>query len=346
MATKRNIRPNAKLFNERLELIDELLYKFGHIQSRYELQNKVNAKLQEPISIDAIDKDINEIKGQLGVYNLKHNTNIELKFNRNTGYHYSERGFRLYKNSVSDEDKNLLLLANSLFNIFNGTPLQGKFGEVVAKVMDQSLTGGLKLESLPNDFVQIENGITSKSIKWIPSLLEAIFEKNCMKIIYKGRTRDMCPYVIKQFKNKWYMVAWDYSSSHTSKTNLYALDNIEDIIGVSNKKFIVDPDFNIEDYFRYSIGIWHEHEQMPVKVKLEFYETRLFNSIQNNPLHHSQHCSLNDSKDKLTVVIEVYDGPELYNIIYNFGSSVKVIEPKSVADKIVSNAKRVLELYS
>ena len=46
MATKRNIRPNAKLYNERLELIDELLFKLGHIQSRIELHKKVNAKLQ------------------------------------------------------------------------------------------------------------------------------------------------------------------------------------------------------------------------------------------------------------------------------------------------------------
>ena len=345
MATKRNIRPNAKLFNERLELIDELLYRLVHIQSRKELHKKVNAKLQEKVTIECIDNDLSDLRDELITFNLKNNTNVELKFSRNTGYSYSERGFRLFKNSVSDDDKNLLLLANSLFNVFSGTPLQEKFSVVVKKVMAESLTGGINLATLPNEFVQVDMSLALKSTKWIPRLLEAIFEKECIEIIYKGKKRDMCPYLIKQYKGKWYMVTWDYSSSHTSKTNLYSLDNIEDILGVSNKKYIVDPDFNPADYFKYSIGIWHEHDQKPVKVVLEFLEEKLFKSIINNPLHHSQKHSLNNTGDKLIVTIEVYDSPELYSMIYSYGSNVKVLEPKSLVDKVKENTRNVLSMY-
>lgn len=345
MATKRNIRPKAKLFNERLELIDELLYRLGHIQSREELYKKVNARLQEKVTAECIDKDISELKSELITYNLRNNTNIELKFIRNVGYSYTERGFRLYKNSVSDYDKNLLLLANSLFNVFNGTPLQDKFGEVVKKVMAESLTGGTNLESIPNDFVQVDKSVSLKSTQWIPRLLEAIFEKECLEIIYKNKKRDICPYVIKQYKSKWYMVAWDYSSSHKSKTNLYAIDNIEEIVGVSGYKYIVDPDFIPEEYFKYSLGIWHEHEQKPVKVVLEFLEEKIFKSIINNPLHHSQKYSLNDTKNILTLTIEVYDCPELYSLIYSYGSNVKVLEPKSVVEKVMDTARKMVGLY-
>lgn len=98
MATKRNIRPNAKLFNERLELIDELLYRLVHIQSRIELHKKVNAKLQEKVTIECIDNDLSDLRDELITFNLKNNTNVELKFSRNTGYSYSERGFRFFKN--------------------------------------------------------------------------------------------------------------------------------------------------------------------------------------------------------------------------------------------------------
>ena len=345
MATKRNIRPNAKLFNERLELIDELLFRLVHIQSRIELHKKVNAKLQEKVTIECIDNDLSDLRDELITFNLKNNTNVELKFSRNTGYSYSERGFRLFKNSVSDDDKNLLLLANSLFNVFSGTPLQEKFSAVVKKVMAESLTGGINLETLPNEFVQVDMSLALKSTKWIPRLLEAIFEKECIEIIYKGKKRDMCPYLIKQYKGKWYMVTWDYSSSHTSKTNLYALDNIEDILGVSNKKYIVDPDFNPADYFKYSIGIWHEHDQKPVKVVLEFIENKIFKSFINNPLHHSQKHSLNNTGDKLIVSIEVYDSPELSSMIYSYGSNVKVLEPKSLVDKVKENTRNVLSMY-
>ncbi len=345
MATKRNIRPKAKLFNERLELIDELLYKLGHIPSRIELHKKVNAKLQEKVTLECIDNDISDLKDELITYNLKYKTNIELKFIRNTGYSYSERGFRLYKNSVSDADKNLLLLANSLFNVFNGTPLHDKFSEVVKKVMAESLTGGTNLEAIPNDFVQVDKSVSLKSTQWIPRLLEAIFEKDCLEIVYKSKKRDMCPYVIKQYRNKWYMVAWDYSSTHKSKTNLYAIDNIEEIVGFSGEKYFVDPEFNAADYFKYSLGIWHEHNEKPVKVVLDFLEPKMFDSIINNPLHHSQKHILNEAGNKLTVSIEVYDCLELYTMINSYGCNVKVMKPKSVADKVRENAKNLILLY-
>jgi len=345
MATKRNIRPTAKLFNERLELIDELVFKLGHIQSRQELFKKVNAKLKDKISIDAIDKDILQLKDELNAYNLKNNTNVELKFSRNTGYHYTQKGFRLYKNSVSDADKNLLLLANSLFNVFNGTPLQDKFSEVVKKVMAESLTGGTNLEAIPNDFVQVDKSVSLKSTQWIPRLLEAIFEKDCLEIVYKGKKRDMCPYVIKQYRNKWYMVAWDYSSTHKSKTNLYAIDNIEKIVGYSGEKYFVDPEFNAADYFKYSLGIWHEHNEKPVKVVLEFLEQKMFNGIINNPLHHSQKHTLNKAKNTLTIEIKVYDCLELHTMINSYGCNVKVLEPKTVAEKIAETARMTLNLY-
>jgi len=345
MATKRNIRPKAKLFNERLELIDELLFRLVHIPSRNELHKKVNAKLQEKVTLECIDNDISDLKDELITYNLKNKTNIELRFKRNVGYSYTERGFRLFKNSVSDEDKNLLLLANSLFNVFNGTPLQDKFSEVVKKVMAESLTGGTNLEAIPNDFVQVDKSISLKSTQWIPRLLEAIFEKDCLEIVYKGKKRDMCPYVIKQYRNKWYMVAWDYSSTHKSKTNLYTIDNIEEIVGFSGEKYFVDPEFNATDYFKYSLGIWHEHNEKPVMVLLEFLEPKMFNGIINNPLHHSQRHSLSKSEDKLSVTIEVYDCLELYTLINSFGCNVKVLEPKSVVKKVKENAKGVMVLY-
>jgi len=345
MATKRNIRTKAKLFNERLELIDELLYRFGHIQSRSELRSKVNARLSEKVSAECIDKDIAELKDELINYNLQHDTNIQLKFFRNIGYKYSESGFRLYKNSLSDDDKNLLLLANSLFNVFNGTPLQEKFSEVVRKIMSESLTGFSKKDIISNNFIQVDSSVSLESTKWIPQLLEAILEKKCLDIIYKDRKRAICPYVVKQYKNKWYMVAWDYSSSHKSKTNLYAITNIEAIIGESAKKYFVDPDFIPEEYFKYSLGIWHHHEESPVRVTLEFLDSAIFNSIISNPLHHSQVHLLNSSKDRLTVTFEVFDCPELYSLILSFGPYVKVLEPFMVAEKIKESALKTQLLY-
>jgi predicted DNA-binding transcriptional regulator YafY len=161
------------------------------------------------------------------------------------------------------------------------------------------------------------------------------------------KKKHLCPYVLKQYNNKWHMVAFDLSSSHDKKINVFLLDNISSIEW-SNKPYFIDERFNPEDYFRYSIGIWHDHEIPPIKVKLEFSNegyANLFDSIQNNPIHHLQKCTFNKPGNKMIVELEVYESSELYSIIRRFGSSVKVLVPQSVADKVKEDSVKVMNLY-
>ena len=219
-------------------------------------------------------------------------------------------------------------------------------------MINDSLTIEKKNEELPKNIVQIDKGIHLKSKEWLPQILDAILNKESIEVVYTNnkketKKRHLCPYVVKQYNNKWYMTAYDHTSSNKNKIIVFLLDNISSIER-SNKTYVIDESFNAEDYFKYSIGIWHEHDKPPLKVKLEFYNEKygsLFDSIQNNPIHHLQKCTINKAGTKMIVELEVYESTELYAIIRNYGSSVKVLEPKLVADKVVESAKKVLLLY-
>lgn len=343
--TKGNIRPRIKHSLERLELIDMLLQKYKHIPNREDFLSKVNRRLpsERQISGSSLDKDISYLRTLI----KDADSDVKLLLSGTKGYHYSVPGYSYFKNSITDDDKELLELAHNLFRIFNGTSLQNKFGEIVNKVLAESLTGGQVHGLEENRFIEIESESSNTGSIWIERLLKAIFSKQALEMQYKGfgkplRKKYISPYLLKQFRNRWYLVAHDRLCDRPEKTNVFAVDCIRDL-QISNKEFITDDNFSASDYFKYSLGVWHWHEKEPIKVELEFSDQ--IEMIQQNPLHHSQQTKLMEDGKKMLVQLEVYPSPELEMLIMGFGEAVKVLSPSSLAEAIVARAKKMIAAY-
>ena len=329
----------------RLEILDQLISKNKGIKTREGLLKLVNSKLAENVSIDTLDKDLRELRDLIAMSTDK----VELINSHGAGYYYTKDNYSYFRNSVNDEDRNLLMLAYSVFNIFNGSSLPTKFGSLVNKVLADSLTKE-KVESLKlNEFIQFESKF-QYSNKWIIVILENIQEKKSLKIFYQksGATDEkekiVCPYFLKQFRNKWYMIAYDCNSTREHKVNVFALESIMDI-KPSGREYFLDPTFNPEHYFQYALGIWHWHNTDPIKVLLEFNNTIYFNTIIANPLHHSQKTILAENEKKLVIELEVYNSPELRMMIKSYGNEVKVLAPTELVKEIVESAEKVVNIY-
>ncbi len=340
---KNIIRPRIKHSLERIELIDGLLQKYKHIQTREDFLNRINRNLphEQQITPSSLDKDLNYLR------QLIRKDNVKLLFSRDTGYEYSELGYSYFKNSISDEDKKLLELAHNLFKIFSGTSLQQKFGEIVKKVLSESLTADAAYGLEESYFIQVEAGRSERGTLWIEVLLEAILKKETLEMHYKGfgkplRKKIVSPYLLRNYRNRWYLVAYEHHCERKEKTNLFSVDRIQHL-DVCGKKFYTDPNFSAADYFKYSIGIWQVHDKEPVLVRLEF--TKFIESVQSNPIHPSQKSMISEDGKRLTVEIEVYPSPELDMLIQGYGSSVKVLAPGELANRIADKAKEVLSLY-
>ena len=337
---KSKVNTNAKNTNERLVLLDNIIStSLGNISSKKLLLTKLNKLIPHTISSRTLDIDLRDLRDLIKA------DKVALLFNNKDGYHYfPNKGYRYFKDSINEEEKQLLLLASSLFSVFEGTPLQEKFSTVVERIISDSITvntvggwGDLKL-------LQLDNMKSSSGSKWVSVLLEAIYEKSTFKMKYKGfgkasKTKNICPYVLKQYQKRWYMVAYDYDCTREEKTNVFALDCIEEL-ELSQKDYFTDPKFSAEDYFKYSIGVWHWHEYKPVKVELEF--TGSIEAIMASPIHGSQKAVLSKYGKTLSVSIEVYQSPELETLIRSYGSTVRVISPVSLRVKILEDAKKVV----
>ena len=138
------------------------------------------------------------------------------------------------------------------------------------------------------------------------------------------------------------MVGFDYDCDRPHKTNVFALDRIIDM-DISVSPYFFDESFNAEDFFKYSIGVWHWYDSTPITVELEF--TNYSDAILSSPIHSSQKVLVNTDERKLIITLEVYDSPELISLINSYGSNVKVISPESLKDKIKKDAQRVLDMY-
>jgi predicted DNA-binding transcriptional regulator YafY len=315
--------PRVKHRQERLQIIDELLFKFKHIESREELLKKVNQKLDrdKQVSLSSIDKDINELRDEAK------NDGIDLRSNP---YRYSDPEFRCYKQSLTEEDKTLLIIAQNLFQMFKETSLKSRFKELVDKVIANGGPSKFWGDISKFQFIQLESGVAAPNAHLLPDLIQHIYDKKAIRVKYgpDKEIKHLSPYVLKQYRGRWYFVAYDHSKSGEQAVKIYSLARVHQITA-SDKTYYQDPGFNAQEYFKYSIGIWHRHGVKPVKVQLEFTEPHIMEAVLEVPLHPTQKI-ISQSSKKLKIEIEVYESPELESLIRSYGGSGKEQNSKKV----------------
>ena len=141
----------------------------------------------------------------------------------------------------------------------------------------------------------------------------------------------MFPYYLKQFNDRWYLIAQAvgyYNYGH------YALDRIESFEEVDMKYLESEIDF--EEYFDDVIGVTVPERLEPLDVVLRVSNNR-FNYIKTKPLHLSQRV-IGEERTHTTIAINVKINKELISLILSFGPDVEVIAPANLRKEV---AKRI-----
>jgi predicted DNA-binding transcriptional regulator YafY len=298
-----------------------------------EIKNEVNRRLGIDISIATIYKDLEQLKNEYGAVIAK---------NSNGKLYYQDETYSIEKSPLNEEDKILLDIAFFNFRVFSNSPIFGKFEKTINKI----LTGDAisKLERTKLDCIQPEFHKSAVGSEHIEPILNAILEHNAIEIEYqKGQEPEVkiiSPYVLKQV-NSWYMVGFDHLK--TSLIKNYSLDKILSI-KVSKEPYHYDDSFDAGEFFKYSFGIFHSHKSKPQKIKLAFKEPYI-NQLINYPLSPYQTNTLSKDGKKLTVNLELYDSWEIVSEILKYGTSVRVLAPKSLALKIKGIAEEIVKGY-
>ena len=148
------------------------------------------------------------------------------------------------------------------------------------------------------------------------------------------------PYALKEFRNRWYVLANDLKDNRVKS---FALDRLSDL-GITNKKFQLPNNFNLNEHFKFSFGIISPNGHEPQEVILSFDPVQ-GKYIKTLPLHESQ-VILKDNEQELLIKLSLYITHDFFMEVLSFGENVKVIQPESLISDLKRTYKYVLKLYS
>lgn len=139
------------------------------------------------------------------------------------------------------------------------------------------------------------------------------------------RKRVLEPYAVKEFKNRWYLLAND-SEAEKFQIKTYGFDRITNL-DIHNKTFKKE-EMDVNKMFENSFGIVSSDGKKPKKIVLSFYNWQ-GKFIKSLPLHHSQRILIDNEQEyriELTLVPE-YD---FYQELLSHAEKLTVIEPDDV----------------
>jgi proteasome accessory factor B len=139
------------------------------------------------------------------------------------------------------------------------------------------------------------------------------------------------------------MVASAKEMKHKGGTNLFKLNRIQEIEPCEDT-FVIDDKFSPEDYFKYSLGVFHVHAAEPIEVKLKF-NRHLIPLISETKIHQSMEI-ISKTEDEMVVTFTVYNTIELKNKILSYGANAEVLSPKELRDEIKEILNVASNLYN
>ena len=246
--------------------------------------------------------------------------------------------FSISNQPLNDSEVNQLQQAILTLNRFKGLPQFSWIEE-----LSMRLESDFKIQT-SMQVIEFEQNPYLKGLEHFNEIFNAIVYKKVLKVEYKGfkqgitQLMELSPSYLKQYNNRWYLLA--YNNEYKALSHL-ALDRI---VGIKEIKIkYIESDIDFVEYFEDVIGVTIDKESEPIKILLEFSNEQ-WKYINSKPLHGSQ--KIIEEKESTTIIsLEVQINFELERLIFSFGSSVKVLKPKDLAETIMYRAKDVVQSY-
>ena len=160
-----------------------------------------------------------------------------------------------------------------------------------------------------------------------------------VKSIEHETTRNIPPYALKEFKNRWYLLANDIEKDIPK---IFALDRITEI-RKTTKRFSTPKEFDIKSYFLHSFGIGIKDKAEKVVLSFDRKKSGIY--IEHLPLHDSQKILIDD-ENEIRVELYIFLTYDFLQELLSFGQTLTVIEPQILIDKVKEHYQNSLNKYN
>ena len=258
-----------------------------------------------------------------------------------------ERDFTILKTDYGldiyyDRSKNGYLLADDPERL--GTFF--KFAELAS--LAELYEAGLKDYQTFKKWVIPDDSAAFKGLHNIKKVLSGITKSQKLifeKINYYENTRKtytVSPLRLKEYLNRWYLIA---VPDNLDEIRIFGLDRLENISLLPQKAKTIKNETAQLQQFSDVIGLNYTETKEIQKVVLKV-DNRQIKYLRSLPLHHSQLCiEGKNEKDWGTVTYELKPNFEFETQILKLGFMVEVLKPIWFREKIAAHIKTMNKLY-
>jgi predicted DNA-binding transcriptional regulator YafY len=272
---------------------------------------------------------------------------------RHRKIYYTDPNFSIKKFPISEKELiHLELATHTLQNLFSNQFIKS-YNSAMSKILkgydktSDTIEDSYREQLVVTQYIQPEISHSKKGYEWIEKIFDSIFNKTSITVVYQKPNKEaeikiISPYLLKAFRNRWYLVGFDHSKKE--KARIYSLERITDIKN-SEEEYFESKSFDSNKFFEFIFGIFQDDDSEPIKLELEFYNTAI-QQVIDQPLMSNQKYQLSEDKKVLKVELTVNNSGELIRAILGYGASVKVISPVEVVDLIKKRLDTAIKHYN
>jgi len=327
--------PVNKSAYARYRIIDDVLNykKYADLQM---LLESCERKLDTSFGERTIKKDIADMR-------MEFDAPIEFdKMER--GYFYAEPFSMQTSIPLKSNDLSALQFAAQTLSHLGNISILSDFKETVNKIIKAiKIKETTQVQS--RSFIQFEKVPNFKGSELLNDFVYAIQEKHKINIDYHSfdgdttQERILEPYLLKEYRNRWYVIGFDELRQGIRIFGLDRIDNLK----ILDKVFELPQDFNPDVYFKHSLGITVFPDQQPQEIQLLFLHPQA-KYIETQPIHELQEVEY--TPEGLLVKLPLLITYELVAEIMSYGSQVRVIQPHSLTKMIKEQFTKALDWYN
>ena len=277
----------------------------NYMESQFEYLQMQDDTLNIGFSKRTLQRDIREIRNIFG---------IEIEYSK------TFKGYYISQSEAENMNFQRMMEAFDMFNSLN---------------LAQELTPFIYLEKRKPQGTENLYG-----------LLHAIKNRLQIKFSYQKYWEDEIshrtvePYALKEFKNRWYVMAKDKADGATKSFSLDRLTRLE----ITNTDYNYPDHHNIDQSYRYCFGIISPNDEQPYDIILSFdpFQGKYIKSL---PLHDTQEI-LMDNDTEVRIKLRLYITHDLLMELLSFGETMKVLQPQRLINELKEIYGNALGQYS
>ena len=258
---------------------------------------------------------------------------------RRVYYRYRDPDFTINAQPLTEDEARQLRSVIITLRRFRGLPSNAWVDEVIS-----NLEWRFGLRGKQENMIGFEQNPYLKGLNLLPDIIDAATSHQAVRITYRNYkncdeeyTVVVHPWYIKQYNNRWFLMAYDAEADRISN---YALDRIQNFNVEEDVAYIPNKEVDFEHYFDDVFGVTIPPSDVEkIRVLLQFSKKQ-YPYIVSKPLHQSQ--EIVDAENRI-LAVEVRPTYEFTQLILSFGFDVKVLGPEPFKQEILANLRRNLQ---